>query len=56
VGNDEKSTGTSPSARYRSGDPKTDHSRRGALATIYRHLGSNLKIGVGYNFTDFSDV
>jgi hypothetical protein len=29
--------------------------RRGALTTVYRHLGSNLKIGVGYNFTDFSD-
>jgi len=29
--------------------------RRGALMTIYRHLGANLKVGVGYNFTDFSD-
>lgn len=30
-------------------------SRLGALAGIYRHLGDNLKIGVGYNFTDYSD-
>jgi flagellar motor protein MotB len=29
--------------------------RRGALAAIYRHVGKNLKAGVGYNFTDFSD-
>jgi hypothetical protein len=29
--------------------------RRGALAAIYRHIGKNLKVGVGYNFTDFSD-
>ena len=27
----------------------------GALAGIYRHLGNNLKIGVGYNFGRFSD-
>lgn len=30
-------------------------SRIGALVGVYRHLGQNLKIGVGYNFTDFSD-
>ena len=30
-------------------------SRLGGLAGIYRHLGNNLKIGVGYNFTDYSD-
>ena len=35
--------------------PDIRQRRRGALATIYRHLGSNLKVGVGYNFTDFSD-
>ena len=29
--------------------------RRGALATIYRYVGKNIKVGVGYNFTDFSD-
>jgi len=27
----------------------------GSLFTIYRYLGDNLKVGVGYNFTDFSD-
>jgi hypothetical protein len=29
--------------------------RRGALGAIYRYIGKNLKLGVGYNFTDFSD-
>ncbi|MGB0843413.1 MAG: hypothetical protein ACPGVN_01565 [Alphaproteobacteria bacterium] len=29
--------------------------RVGALATIYRHFGKNLKVGVGYNFSDISD-
>ncbi len=29
--------------------------RDGFLVAGYRHLGNNLKIGVGYNFTDFSD-
>jgi flagellar motor protein MotB len=29
--------------------------RSGALAAIYRHITKNLKAGVGYNFTDFSD-
>lgn len=27
----------------------------GALVGIYRHVGDNAKIGVGYNFADFSD-
>jgi flagellar motor protein MotB len=35
--------------------PDIHQRRRGALAAIYRHLGKNLKVGVGYNFTDFSD-
>jgi len=35
--------------------PDIRQRRRGALATIYRHIGKNLKAGVGYNFTDFSD-
>jgi hypothetical protein len=35
--------------------PDVSQQRRGALATIYRYLGKNLKVGVGYNFTDFSD-
>jgi hypothetical protein len=29
--------------------------RRGALGAIYRYIGKNLKVGMGYNFTDFSD-
>jgi flagellar motor protein MotB len=35
--------------------PDLDERRTGALVTIYRYLGEHLKIGVGYNFTDFSD-
>ena len=27
----------------------------GALAGVYRHIGDNLKVGVGYNFGQFSD-
>ncbi|TDJ00358.1 MAG: hypothetical protein E2O73_06035, partial [Deltaproteobacteria bacterium] len=27
----------------------------GALVAIYRYLGKHFKVGVGYNFTDFSD-
>ena len=30
-------------------------SQLGALVAIYRHFGPNLKAGVGYNFTDYSD-
>lgn len=29
--------------------------RSGFLAAIHRHFGQNLKVGLGYNFTDFSD-
>ncbi|MFW2438905.1 MAG: flagellar motor protein MotB, partial [Arenicellales bacterium] len=29
--------------------------RSGVLLGVYRHLGDNIKLGVGYNFTDFSD-
>jgi hypothetical protein len=29
--------------------------RTGALGAIYRYIGKNLKVGAGYNFTDFSD-
>ena len=35
--------------------PDIRQRRRGALAAIYRRMGQNLKVGVGYNFTDFSD-
>jgi hypothetical protein len=32
-----------------------DESRSGALAMVSRYLGKHVKIGLGYNFTDFSD-
>jgi flagellar motor protein MotB len=35
--------------------PDAQDSRSGALVGIYRHLGNHLKVGVGYNFSDFSD-
>jgi hypothetical protein len=35
--------------------PDVSQRRRGALTTLYRYIGKNLKVGVGYNFTDFSD-
>jgi hypothetical protein len=35
--------------------PDLNERRAGALIGIYRYLGKHLKMGVGYNFTDFSD-
>ena len=35
--------------------PDLDEQRMGALVGIYRYLGKNVKAGVGYNFTDFSE-
>jgi hypothetical protein len=32
-----------------------DERKIGSMFTIYRYLGNNFKVGVGYNFTDFSD-
>jgi len=32
-----------------------DQRRGGALVAIYRYFGKHLKVGAGYNFTDFSD-
>lgn len=32
-----------------------DESRAGALAAVSRYFGDHLKVGLGYNFTDFSD-
>lgn len=29
--------------------------RSGALVAVYRHVSNNLKLGAGWNFTDFSD-
>ena len=35
--------------------PEAQSTRTGAFAAVYRHFGDNLKLGVGYNFADFSD-
>ncbi len=35
--------------------PSLKEQRSGVLVTLYRYLGDHLKVGVGYNFTDFSD-
>ncbi len=32
-----------------------DDNQAGALVAVYKHLNKNVKLGVGYNFTDFSD-
>jgi len=32
-----------------------DERRTGALLALYRYVGNHLKVGVGYNFTDFSE-
>ena len=32
-----------------------DDKRIGALGAVYRHLGNNVKVGVGYSLSDFSD-
>ena len=34
--------------------PDLDESRSGALATVSRYFGDHVKVGLGYNFTDFS--
>ncbi len=35
--------------------PDAQDQRSGALLGMYRHIGNNIKVGMGYNFTDFSD-
>jgi flagellar motor protein MotB len=35
--------------------PDAHDQRSGALLGLYRHLGDHIKVGVGYNFSDFSD-
>jgi hypothetical protein len=35
--------------------PDVRQRRSGALAALYHYIGKNLKVGVGYNFTNFSD-
>ena len=34
---------------------QADDRRVGALFALYRHVNDNVKLGVGYNFSDFSD-
>jgi len=35
--------------------PDAGDSKQGSLVGVYRHIGKNIKFGIGYNFTDFSD-
>jgi flagellar motor protein MotB len=35
--------------------PDLNERRSGALAAVSRYVGDHLKVGLGYNFTDFSD-
>jgi hypothetical protein len=35
--------------------PDVSQTRSGALVAVYRYFGEHLKVGVGYNFTDFSE-
>jgi flagellar motor protein MotB len=35
--------------------PDVEQRRSGALVALYRYLGKYVKLGAGYNFTDFSD-
>ncbi len=35
--------------------PDLDERRAGALFTLYRYFGEHFKVGLGYNFTDFSE-
>ncbi|HEX3082077.1 MAG TPA: flagellar motor protein MotB, partial [Candidatus Saccharimonadia bacterium] len=37
------------------GLPDLNQQRRGLLTAVYHKIGKNLRAGVGYNFTDFSD-
>jgi len=34
---------------------EAEDERKGFLAAIHRHIGQHFKVGIGYNFTDFSD-
>jgi hypothetical protein len=35
--------------------PDVSEHRSGALVAVYRYIGNHVKLGAGYNFTDFSD-
>ena len=34
---------------------ESQDTQQGAMVTIDRHIGKNMKLGIGYNFTDFDD-
>jgi len=34
---------------------EAEDAKAGALLAVYRHVGQHVKMGVGYNFTDYSD-
>ena len=36
-------------------EQENDGNKKGVLIGVYKHIGDNLKLGVGYNFSDFSD-
>ena len=43
-------------AEYRILDvDEANDTRQGVLLSVDRHVNDNLKVGIGYNFTDFSD-
>jgi len=35
--------------------PDAEDRRSGSLLALYRHVGQHMKVGIGYNFTTFSD-
>lgn len=35
--------------------PDAEDQRSGVLCALYHHIGANIKLGVGYNFSDFTD-
>jgi hypothetical protein len=40
---------------YRSTQSAAGTTQTGVLGAVYKHLGNNVKVGVGYNFSTFSD-
>ena len=46
--------GWSAMAEYRTLNVERDGRKQGALVSLDKDLGKNLRLGVGYNFTDFS--
>ena len=33
----------------------SDDNQHGAMVSLDRQIGNNLKVGIGYNFTEFND-